>query len=393
MNLVDLIILLAVIGYALGGYRNGAVVGAFSLVGFFGGAVVGAQLARPLGSRLAGGQAQVPIAIVCVLVIAIIGQVAGVWVGARLRRYITWRHLRVLDSVVGAALGAVSVLLVAWMVALPLASSPYPGVVSAVHESKIVRGVDDAMPNSVRNVYSSLRRFIDRSGFPPLFGDLSSPHIVDVLPPDTALLHSPAVSAAQPSVLKILSQAQSCDRGIEGSGFVYAPQRVLTNAHVVAGSDSVQVQQGDQSLRAKVVLFDPSRDVAVLDVPGLAARPLSFTRAPAQTNDNAIVLGYPENGGFDVRAARVRGRESVIGHDIYGNGSVEREIYAIRSLVRSGNSGGPLLATDGTVLGMVFATALDSSDTGFVLTDSEIASDASAGRLAAAPVQTGSCTP
>jgi S1-C subfamily serine protease len=319
--------------------------------------------------------------------------VIGIWVGARLRRYIVWQHLRVLDSLVGALLGAVSVLLVAWMVALPLASSPYPNVVAALHQSKIVRGVDDAMPDSVRNVYSSLRRFIDRSGFPPLFGDLSSPRIVDVLPPDPALLNSPAVSAAQPSVVKVLAQAQSCDRGMEGSGFVYAPQRVLTNAHVVAGSDSVRVQHGDRSLPANVVLFDSQRDVAVLDVPRLSARPLAFAQIPARTNDNTLVLGYPENGGFDVRAARMRGRESVIGHDIYGNGAIVRDIYAIRSLVRSGNSGGPLLASNGTVLGMVFATALDSPDTGFVLTDGEIASDARAGQIAARPVRTGDCTP
>src|SRR5207342_3380060 len=184
---------------------------------------------------------------VCVLVVAVLGQVVGVWIGSHLRLHITWRPARAVDSAVGAILGVLSVLLVAWMVALPLASSPYPNIVAALHKSKIVRGVDDAMPDAVRNVYSSLRRFIDRSGFPPLFGDLSSPRIVDVLPPDPRLLQSPVVSAAQPSVLKILSESPACDRGTEGSGFVYAPQRVVTNAHVVAGADSVEVQDGDRS--------------------------------------------------------------------------------------------------------------------------------------------------
>ncbi len=140
-------------------------------------------------------------------------------------------------------------------------------------------------------------------------------------------------------------------------------------------------------------MYDPKRDVAVLYVPGLEARPLRFTATPASTNASAIVLGYPEDGPFDVRPARVRDREKINGRDIYGNGSVEREIYSIRSIVRSGNSGGPLISPDGTVLGMVFATALDSPDTGFVLTDNEINSDASAGRTATSPVTTGRCTP
>ncbi len=392
MNLVDVLIIVAAIGYAIGGYRNGAVVGLCSLVGFFGGAALGAQLARPLGSRVSGGSAQVPVAIVCVLLLALLGQLLAVWVGGRLRQYIRWETARAVDSGVGLVLGVVSVLLVAWMVAVPLASSPYPKVVSAIDGSKIVRQVDHVMPSPVRDVYSSLRTYIDRSGFPPVLGDLHSTRIVEVQPPDPALLNAPAVTAVHPSVLKIRSEAPSCDRGIEGSGFVYAPEHMITNAHVVAGTDAVSVQAPNGSLTAHVVLFDPHRDIAVLYVPGLKSTPLKFAPTPAATNDNAIVLGYPEDGGFDVRAARVRSRETISGKDIYGDATVDREIYAIRSLVRSGNSGGPLVTPSGQVLGVVFATALDSKDTGFVLTDAEIAPDANAGQDATAAVGTGNCT-
>jgi S1-C subfamily serine protease len=392
VNIVDIIVLVAALAYAVGGYRNGAVVGLCSLVGFFGGAAIGAQIARPLGSHIAGGQAQVPVAIVSVLVLAMLGQVLAVWGGGRLRQHIKWRGARALDAGVGAVLGVVSVLLVAWMVAVPLASSPYPKIVSAVDGSTIVRGVDDAMPGPVRSIYSSLRTFVDRSGFPPVLGDLHSNRIVDVQPPDPALLNSPAVTAVHPSVLKIISDAQSCDRGIEGSGFVYAPDHILTNAHVVAGADAVTVQTAKGAQDASVVLFDPKRDVAVLFVPGLNEKPLSFAPKPAATNNSAIVLGYPENGSFDVRPARIRSRETISGHDIYGNGTVDREIYSIRSTVRSGNSGGPLITPQGSVLGIVFATALDSNDTGFVLTDAEVRPDANAGRAATASVDTGHCT-
>ncbi len=393
MTVVDWIIIVAAIGYAVGGFRNGAVVGLFSLVGFFGGAALGAQLARPLGSFLAGGQAQVPVAIVCVLMVSMAGQLLAVWGAGHLRQRITWKHARNLDAGIGSALGVLAVLLVAWMVAVPLASSPYPSLSSAVRRSTIVRGVDGVMPTPVRDVYSSLRHFIDRSGFPPVFGDLQTTRIVDVGPPDPNLLHSRAVTAVRASVLKVYGQAPSCSRGIEGSAFVYAPQHLLTNAHVVAGTTQVSVVTPSGQLAAHVVVYDPTRDVAVLYVPGLTAPALHFTKAPAATNASAIVLGYPEDGPFDVRPARVRDREQINGRDIYGRGSVEREIYSVRAIVRSGNSGGPLISPEGTVLGMVFATALDSSDTGFALTDAEISSDASAGRTATAPVGTSRCTP
>jgi len=249
------------------------------------------------------------------------------------------------------------------------------------------------MPNSVRNVYSSLREFVDRSGFPPVLGDLHSTRIVDVPPPDNAVAKSPAVAGARGSVYKIRGDAPSCDRGIEGTGFVYAPEHVLTNAHVVAGTESVQLEAGTHPLTAHVVLFDPRRDVAVLFVPGLSAPPLPFAPKPAVTNADAVVLGYPEDRGFDAETARIRSRNSIIGQDIYGSQTVQREVYAIRSLVRSGNSGGPLIDTKGQVLGIVFATARDSPDTGFVLTNAEVAADAAAGRTGTAPVSTSACTP
>ncbi|MCW2523649.1 MAG: serine protease, partial [Frankiales bacterium] len=261
-----------------------------------------------------------------------------------------------------------------------------------VRRSVVIRSVDDAMPNAVRNLYSSLRLFIDRSGFPQVLNALQPTRIVDVPPADPALLTSPAVAKDQASVLKVRSIAPSCDRAIEGSSFVYADQRVLTNAHVVAGAQQVQVETPDGPLTARVVVYDPERDVAVLYVPGLRQAALPLAQKPAVSGQNAIVLGYPEDGPFDVRAARVRDRETITGPDLYGHNTVKRDIYSIRSVVRVGNSGGPLIATDGSVLGIVFASALDSSDTGFVLTEPEISSDAAVGRTATKAVGTGDCS-
>ena len=188
---------------------------------------------------------------------------------------------------------------------------------------------------------------------------------------------------ASASVVKVLGEAR-CNRAIEGSGFVISPHHVMTNAHVVAGTSQVSVvlsEGAGVAVPAQVVQYDPARDVAVLDVPRLSAAPLSFTRSPAPAGARAVVLGYPEDG------------PTISGANIYGDPGVRREVYSIRSTVRSGNSGGPLLADDGTVLGVVFATDLRSPDTGYALSAAEVAHDFTLGRDASTPVATGGCTP
>jgi S1-C subfamily serine protease len=392
VNLVDVVIVVAAIAYGVAGFRNGFVVGLFSLAGFVLGALVGAQIAEPIGQGLANGMAEVPVAVAVLLGCAFLGQIAGVWLGALVRRQITWHPARHVDQGLGAVLGVLGALFVAWMIAVPLASAPYPTVARAVRQSNIVHAVDGAMPSPLRKVGDGVRRFVDRSDFPEVLGALGSSRIVNVAPPDSGLAATPVVRRVQPSVVKIYSDARSCGRESEGSGFVYAPGRVMTNAHVVAGGRTVRVVSNAGTMSARVVVYDPRRDVAVLAVPGLSAQPLSFAPGTAKTGQDAVVLGYPKDGPFDAESARVRSQQQIRGDDIYGNTGDVREVYAVRSFVRSGNSGGPLIDTSGRVLGVVFAAAIDSADTGFVLTAAEVSPDAKAGRTATATVSTESCT-
>ncbi len=392
VNVVDVVVVLAAIGYGISGYRNGLLSGLFSLGGFIGGAVIGAQLARPLGDALAHGEAQVPVAIVCLVFCALFGQLLGVWLATVLRRKVTWHPAQHVDAGLGAVLGVVGAVIVAWMMALPLASAPYPALARQVRQSALIHAVDDAMPDPMRRAYTSVRNFVDRSDFPQVFGALGASRIANVSPPNQALLQSAVIGRVRGSVVKVYGDAPSCSRATEGSGFVYAPGRVMTNAHVVAGTSSVKVVTTAGALAAKVVLYDPDRDVAVISVPGLQAAALSFAPAPAKRSEDSLVLGYPKDGPFDAEAARIRDTQRVRGDNIYGDPGVVREIYAIRALVRSGNSGGPLIDSSGRVLGVVFATAIDASDTGFVLTAAEVAGDATAGRTASAQVGTRSCT-
>jgi S1-C subfamily serine protease len=392
VNLLDLALIVAAVMFAIGGFRQGFVTAALSFCGFFGGAVLGAQLADPIARRLAEDSSwRVAAAVAVVLAVALLGQVIAVAVGSQLRQRLTWRPAQTVDAVLGAVVSAVAVLLVFWMVATPLASAPYPRVSAAVRDSQVIRGVDDVVPRQVRSLYSSLRDAVRSYDFPEVFGPLVPTRVRNVPAPDAKLLRSRAVTTVRPSVVKITGLAPSCARRVEGSGFVYATDRILTNAHVVAGVGQPSVEVGAERRQATVVLYDPAKDVAVLHVPDLGLRPLSFAEQPVDSEADAIVLGYPEDGPFFAGAARIRDRMEIRGPDIYDDRTVIRQVYSIYGDVRSGNSGGPLIAPDGTVLGVIFAAAVDQQFTGFALTAAEVAADARVGARATAGVPTGDC--
>jgi S1-C subfamily serine protease len=219
--------------------------------------------------------------------------------------------------------------------------------------------------------------------------------VPEVAEPDPALSGSQAVVTDRPSIVKITGLAPSCNRRIEGTGFVVAPQRVVTNAHVVAGVGEPQVQSSTGRTRdATVVFYDPDTDIAVLDVPGLTLAPLRFASQPGPAKGDAIIAGFPQDR--DVRnlfvgPARIRSTQEIRGPNIYSTRTVSREVYAIRGQVRSGNSGGPLLAPDGSVYGVIFAAAVDDLDTGFALTAAQVADDVRRGVASSQQVSTGDC--
>jgi S1-C subfamily serine protease len=254
-----------------------------------------------------------------------------------------------------------------------------------------VKGINGMMPEQAKALSDSLRNTVDTRGFPDVFGDLAPTRVREVAPPDPRLANSEVVQTAERSVVKVLGTAPSCSRRIEGSGFVYASRHVMTNAHVVAGTRSVSVEVDDDRLDARVVVYDPERDLAVLYVPDLQAPVMPFASRDAQTGSDAIVLGYPEDGPYDARPARVRDVRNITGPDIYDSGDVTREIYTIYALVRSGNSGGPLINPNGVVLGVIFAAAADNPNTGFAVTAEEAAPVAAAGRGRTQGTGTGRC--
>jgi S1-C subfamily serine protease len=392
-SVVDLVLIFLIVIFAINGYRQGFVIGLLSFVGFFGGAALGLQLGPVLANLFTAEVARLIVSLCTVFGLALIGQALANWAGVRLRGGIHNRTGQAVDDVGGAIVSVVALLLVAWLVAAPLGSSSLPGLARAIRTSALLHGVNDVMPQQAQALSNELRATVDTSGFPNVFGALIPTNVRQVPAPNPALAGSSIVIAAHRSVVKIEGNAPSCDRRIEGSGFVFATGRVLTNAHVVAGTRSVVVESNDGGeLAGTVVVYDPERDLAVIDVPGLAAPPLLFASSKAKTDADAIVLGYPLDGPYDAESARVRDVRPIQGPDIYNDRTVTREIYTIRGLVRSGNSGGPLISANGAVLGVVFAAAADDPDVGFALTAAEAEPVIDAGKDADDRVATGSCT-
>lgn len=390
--MIDLLIVAFAVLFAVSGYRHGLITSAFSFLGFLLGVVIGAQLAGRLAAVITEDPvAKVVIALVLLFGLAGLGQFAAGLIGTRIRRVVTWRPARTVDSVLGAGVSFVTVLLVAWIVATPLAAAPFPSLASQVRQSQILQVVDGAVPDPVRTLYQSLRDSLDRQGLPDVLDPLTQTDVPDVAAPDDALLSSPVVAQVSGSVVKVSGEAPSCSRGINGSGFVYADERVMTNAHVLAGIDDPRILAEGASYDATIVYIDEQVDIAVLAVPGLPQVPLTLTTAEGESGADAIIMGYPGGGNLQVGAARVRDLSEIRGPNFRADDTVSREVYSLFGQVRSGNSGGPLLAIDGSVLGVVFASAIDDPSTGYALSASQVATAATVGASSTGEVDSGPC--
>ncbi|WP_203937565.1 MarP family serine protease [Spirilliplanes yamanashiensis] len=391
MPVVDGILILLMLVFAISGYRQGFVIGALSFGGFFSGALIGLQVGPLIARNFDDGVVRIVVSLIAVFALAVLGQTLAGWLGTRLRRGITSPSGQRADDLGGAVVSLVAVLLVAWLVAVPLGSSSVPWLNREVRSSALLGGIDRLMPAQAQALSGALRDTLDPNDFPDVFGGLARTQAREVEPPDPALARSQVVQQARRSVVKVLGTAPSCSRRIEGSGFVYAAERIMTNAHVVAGTKEIVVEVGDERRDGEVVVYDPDRDLAVIHVPGLQAPAMDWAPAQARTNANAIVLGFPLDGPYNAQSARIRDVSRITGPDIYESGDVTREIYTIRALVRSGNSGGPLVAPNGDVLGVIFAAAADDRNTGFAVTVEEAAGTARLGLERTRGVKTGDC--
>jgi uncharacterized membrane protein required for colicin V production len=337
------------------GFRRGFIVGALSFAGFALGAFVGTRL----GPLLLPAGSSSPYAPAFGLLGALLAGAilaSGLeGVGLRLRRALVIPGLGLLDGVLGAALGAALGLGIVWILAAVAGQAPSQSQLRAdIQRSSILRELNLLLPPT-GPLLNALARL---DPLPHLSGPSAN-----VPAPAPQIAAAPGITVAAHSVVRVLGTA--CGLAIEGSGWAAEPETVVTNAHVVAGEQDTTVEEAGRppELTAEPIAFDPIDDVAVLHVPGLALQALALQESPASGTPGAI-LGYPENGPFAVRAARIGRTQSVVTQDAYGRGPVTRLLTPLAGVVRAGNSGGPLVGSDGRVLTTLFAGTVGASAPG-----------------------------
>lgn len=393
---LDIVLLLVLLAYASTMYRTGLLAGALSLMGLLGGGLLALWLLPHLLQRWPLGAEPVQrgvIVLVSTFISAALGQRVGAVIGGWLRSRVDYRPARTLDSWLGAAGAVVVAATLFWFVAGAVQGALPAPAAQVVGGSRVLQGIDRAMPASADHALADTRRALDGAGFPRVFSGLQSEPIRPVDPPEQDVASGRGVASASDSVVKVTGTATECGRGQQGSGWVAAPERVVTNAHVLAGvsNPSVQVGGTGRTHPATTVAFDPRRDVAVLAVPGLSADPLPI--GPRLSHGDSIVIaGFPLGGPYDLGTGRVRDLMTARGEGIDGSSGVHREVYSFSGRVEQGNSGGPLLSPSGQVVATVFAQSQSSPSTGYALTLDETRPVVDEAAGASREVSTGSCT-
>jgi S1-C subfamily serine protease len=368
------------------GSRQGFIVGALSFAGFAVGAVLGTRLAPLVLSQGSASPYAPALGLVGALIVGAILATGLEGVGFRLRRTLIVPGMRLIDGVLGAALGAALALAIVWLgAAVAGQASGQDQLRADIQRSAILQELNQVLPPS-GPVLNALARL---DPLPSITGP--SPDVAAPLP---AVARTPGVRAASQSVVRV--DGTACGLAIEGSGWVAEPDLVVTNAHVVAGEQdtTIEVDGRPPSLEARVVAFDPTGDVAVLSAPALDLPSLAFSQQTASGTPGAI-LGYPENGPFDVQPARIGRTQSVLTQNAYGQGPVSRLLTPLRGLVRPGNSGGPLVDAGGDVLTTIFAATVGGHrHGGYGVANETVASvlrEAQANARNDASVATGAC--
>ena len=387
-TLIDLIILIAVVFAISSGYRRGFWLSLAQYAGLVLGVVIGATLAPIVmdALNLNGAAIRSLVAIMILIVLGTIGSSVGYWVGEpiRLRLLAQPRGGRI-DSLAGAVFSALAVLSVSWFLGLSLARIPSPPLSAAIQRSAILRALDGIAPRPPAFL-ARVETIIAGVNFPSAFSGLEP--VGPSAQPLPSSINTPGVQAAEAQTLKV--QGFGCGGIVFGSGFPVGPGMVLTNAHVVAGTQGTTVRSSSgRSLSARVVLFDPERDVAILYVPRLALPPLN--EASAQAGTQGAAIGYPGGGSETAEPAVVNGQVRAEGRDIYGQNLVVRSIWFTQAKVQPGNSGGPLVDLNGNVIGVIFAASTTQTGTAYALTDAEVQPDIDQARGRTDAVQIGPC--
>lgn len=369
MNLLDLVLVLAIFIAVAGGYRLGLLARGASWLGLAVGVLLGLWLVPVVLGFFDGSEPVNRLFVGLIVLLVTISLFGGLgdMVGSRLRRSVSATSLRGPDRIGGAIAGVLGTLVLVWLL-LPAAATVPGGVARQVRSSVIVSVIRNATPQPPDTV-TALRGLVDQTRFPEVFDDLRP--APDTGPPPEQIPVPPEV-VARVTASTVNVEAEGCGRLFEGSGWAVAENLIVTNAHVIAGSDTVNVRRPDGAvLPAQVVAFDPNRDLALLEVPDLGETPLPL--AEAADGMPGATIGYP--GGQDqprTQPVLVQTRQNTFGRDIYGQQRTERALLFLAADLRQGDSGSPVIDAAGNVVGVVFAVSPDRPTTAFALDIPEV---------------------
>jgi len=388
MNWLDLFIALFLVSAVIRGTEVGFVRQFFSTFGFFGGLFLGAWLQSLLIHMAKAPGSRALLALLVVLGTALAVMTIGEYVGMRIKFKLRETPIGDrLDRVFGSALAIVTVFAALWLGAAVFRNIPAGDLQKEVNSSRFITFVDSQLPDAP-NLLSKLGYLIDPNGFPQVFTGLEPKLKTDAPLPDMGELTA-VVQAARPSVVMV--GGEGCGGLVEGSGFVAADDLVITNAHVVAGvAKPVVLDQGGQH-RGTIVYFNADLDLAIIRTSGLVGKPLPLNTAVQASGTPGAVLGYPGGGGFTAKPAAILEDFEAEGRNIYNQGSSIRHIYSLKANVQQGNSGGPLLGKDGTVLGVMFAKSTSYDQIGYALTMQKVADALEASKSRTQSVGSSAC--
>ena len=387
MNALDGLILVAFVLSFGRGVRSGMVRQVCSAAGSIGGVLLGAYFSTRFIHNASADSTRASVSLCVIVAVGGIGLAAGEYVGIVLKEWLEEYRINAIDRVLGAVVGGSALLVGAWLGASLLTNVPSPTLQRQIRGSSIVAELNSELP-AAPTVIAKLGRAIEPNGFPQVFTGLEPSPAADTQLPSVGAI-TPAVQKDMASVVKI--EGRGCGGIVEGSGFVTGNELVTTNAHVVAGVSDLTVVDQTGKHRAIVVSFDSDLDLAVLRITGLTDAPLTLASSDVPIGTTGAVLGYPGGGPFSASPAAVNDSFAATGRNIYGEGTTTRQVYSLAATVVPGNSGGPLINKDGTVIGVVFAKSSTYNNVGYALTMSKVFQEISQASTRTTALSTGSC--
>ncbi len=385
--LVDILIVALAISALFRGRRIGFVQQACSTGGFIIGLFLGAWLESYTAGLVNGQEEKGIVTLITTLGFALILLAVGEYIGFRLKHHVLPRRAHPIDNGFGSALGVATLIFSVWLLAAVSINLPYAGLQTAVDSSRIIAKINNVLP-SAPNFIANLGKLINPNGFPTVFTGREPRPRTDVDTPSLGELEE-AVKRDRASVVKIIGQG--CGGLVDGSGFVVRPGLVATNAHVVAGIKNPHVQDNNGIHRTSVVWFDPNLDFAILRTKDLAGPSLKLSTAIVPPGTPVAALGYPGGGEFVAKPGAVLDQFTASGRNIYGKSSANRQIYELQVDIMPGNSGGPLVAKDGTVIGIIFAESTTYDHVGYALTAQSVAKAITRAEARTGAVSSGPC--